>query len=100
MPKFMELFGYKIYFWSNESDPIEPVHVHISKNPHRNATKVWILSNGDCLIDNNNDKIPQKDLKRLINAISEFSEEIKDLWKDHFSEISFYDEEKEIEIEI
>lgn len=40
MPKFMELFGYGIYFWSNEGNPLEPIHVHVSKSPHSNATKI------------------------------------------------------------
>jgi hypothetical protein len=43
MPNFITIFGYNIYFWSNENKPLEPVHVHISKgNPTSNATKYWI----------------------------------------------------------
>jgi hypothetical protein len=26
MPKILDIFGYKVYFWSNENDPLEPVH--------------------------------------------------------------------------
>ena len=41
LPNIFELYGYKVYFWSNENN--EPVHVHISKgSPQGNATKVWL----------------------------------------------------------
>lgn len=46
MPKIMEILGYIIYFWSNEGQPSEPVHVHISKKPNKNGTKVWLKSDG------------------------------------------------------
>ena len=39
-------YGYHIYFWSNEGEPLEPIHIHISKTPHPNATKYWILRDG------------------------------------------------------
>ena len=65
MPVVIRLFGYKIYFWTNEGKPLEPLHVHIAKKPHQNATKVWILSSGKTKIDNNNSGIPHKDLSRI-----------------------------------
>lgn len=46
MPIVIRLKGYKIYFWVNEGQPIEPIHVHISKIPQANATKLWLLSSG------------------------------------------------------
>ncbi len=33
MPVVIRLFGYKIYFWTNEGNPLEPVHV--SETPHQ-----------------------------------------------------------------
>lgn len=71
MPDALEkAYGYHIYFWSNENEPLEPLHIHISKTPHPNATKYWILSDGSLLLENNNDAIPSNDLKRLVNFIS------------------------------
>lgn len=29
MPQILRIGPYSIYFWSNEGDPLEPVHVHI-----------------------------------------------------------------------
>lgn len=31
MPQIFRVGSYIIYFWSNESDPLEPVHVHIAE---------------------------------------------------------------------
>lgn len=31
MPQILRIGPYSIYFWSNEGDPLEPVHVHISE---------------------------------------------------------------------
>ena len=99
MPSLMTLFGYKLYFWSNENNPLEPIHIHVSKNPHKNATKIWICKDGPCILDNNNDKIPGKDLKKIINAVNDFSEEIIQAWIDHFGEISYIQEEENIDLD-
>lgn len=95
MPDTLEkAYGYHIYFWSNENEPLEPVHVHISKKPHPNATKYWILNDGTLLRENNNDDIPANDLKRIVNYISleRNINTIKEKWKSHFGEISYYHE--------
>ena len=47
MPQIFRIGPYSIYFWSNESDPLEPIHVHISEGrATSNATKIWITSTG------------------------------------------------------
>lgn len=69
LPNIFELYGYKVYFWSNGNN--EPVHVHISKgNPHGNATKIWLTKTGGCIIANNNSKIPKSDLTDIMKTIS------------------------------
>lgn len=45
---FRDIRGYKVYFFLDESTPLEPVHVHVSKQIHKDATKFWILSDGSC----------------------------------------------------
>ena len=45
MPTVFEIYGFKVYFWSNENN--EPVHFHVSKGTMTaTSTKFWILSNG------------------------------------------------------
>lgn len=40
MPKVFEWNGYRFHFFSNEGDPREPVHVHVTKAPA--TAKFWI----------------------------------------------------------
>ena len=41
MPQIFRIGPYIVYFWSNESDPLEPVHVHIAEGrATANATKI------------------------------------------------------------
>lgn len=50
MPQIFKVGKYLIYFWSNEGNPREPVHVHISEgNPAPNTTKVWITKKQNVL---------------------------------------------------
>ena len=54
MPQVFKMGPYLVYFWSNENEPLEPVHVHISKGtPSRDSTKVWLTKNGRALLANN-----------------------------------------------
>ena len=60
MPQIFKVGQYVIYFWSNENEPLEPIHVHVSDGvPSGNSTKIWITQSGKCLLCNNNSKIPQ-----------------------------------------
>ena len=91
MPSIFEIFGYKIFFWSNENN--EPIHVHISKGkPVENATKVWLTKSGGCILANNNSKIPIKDLNEILGAISSNYFYIISKWKDTYQidDVKFY----------
>ena len=55
MPQLLRIGPYSIYFWSNEGDPLEPIHVHISEGRATStATKLWITSTGKVILSNNN----------------------------------------------
>ena len=91
LPSIFEIFGYKIYFWSNEND--EPIHIHISKGkPTPNSTKIWLTKSGGCILANNNSKIPAKDLNILFEAITSNYFFIIDFWKKFncVEEVKFY----------
>ena len=82
MPSIYNVFGYKIYFWSNENN--EPIHVHVSKgNPSHNSTKIWITQSGG-LITLNNSRIPKKDLYKIESFISGNILQIVQLWINYF----------------
>lgn len=39
MPRVFKIGGYIVYFWINENDPLEPVHVHVCEGvPSPTAT--------------------------------------------------------------
>ena len=41
MPQVFKIGSYWVYFWANENDPLEPIHVHVSQGaPSSNATKI------------------------------------------------------------
>ncbi len=91
MPQLFRVGSYIVYFWSNENDPLEPVHVHIAEGrATSNGTKVWITRSGHALKANNNAKIPAKMLNYLIKMIEANSKEITEHWLDHFGEIDYY----------
>lgn len=91
MPSIFEIIGYKIYFWSNENN--EPIHIHISKgNPAANSTKVWLTKSGGCILANNNSRIPQNDLNKLLPIISRQYFFIVAKWKEYYKteDVKFY----------
>lgn len=91
MPQIFRIGPYSIYFWSNESDPLEPIHVHISEGrATSNATKIWITSTGKTVICNNNSHIPTNILKKLSRFIEANSSMIIAEWLSRFGEISYY----------
>ncbi len=91
MPQVLRIGPYSVYFWSNEGDPLEPVHVHISEGKATpNATKMWITAKGRALLCNNDSKIPERVLRKLLKVVEANSEIIIQAWKEQFDEISYY----------
>ena len=91
LPQELKIGPYSVYFWSNENDPLEPVHVHISEGKASpNATKIWITSAGKTLLCHNNSAIPDRILRRLMKIIEANSKKIVDDWQIHFGELRFY----------
>ena len=91
MPQIFRIGSYIIYFWSNENDPLEPVHVHIAEGKaSANATKVWITSSGKALLCNNNSRIPERILRNMMRYIEANSKAIIDKWYIQFRQISYY----------
>ena len=91
MPQLLRIGPYVVYFWSNESEPLEPVHVHITKGrPVQDATKLWITSTGKVLLCNNRSKIPERLLNRLSRLIEANSDDFVRAWKEHFGEVRYY----------
>lgn len=83
MPTLFEIYGYKIFFWSNEED--EPIHVHVAKRKQSaNATKIWLPPESNPVLANNNSRIPQKDLSRILKVVAQNRDTIIARWYDYF----------------
>ena len=58
MPLVLRIERYCVFFWANEGEPLEPVHVHVSEgNPVPHATKIWLLASGHCRLRSNGSRI-------------------------------------------
>lgn len=91
MPQIFRIGSYWVYFWANENDPLEPIHVHVSEGaPSANGTKIWITKAGKCYLCHNRSSIPAKTLGNIIKIIEARSEEIIQKWTDYFGEIRFF----------
>lgn len=91
MPQIFKVGSYIVFFWSNENEPLEPIHVHIAEhNPKANATKIWITRTGKAILCNNNSHIPKKDIRDLVRIIEANSWEIIQKWYDYFGEVRYY----------
>ena len=91
MPQVFRIGPYWVYFWSDESKPLEPVHVHVAEgNPTPNATKIWITNSGKCLLCHNKGRIPDKALRNIMRMIEARSGSIVQKWAAFFGEITYY----------
>ena len=91
MPQLFRIGAYIVYFWANESNPLEPVHVHIAEGkPTADATKVWITHTGHCLLCHNKSQIPTNILNRIMRLIEANSDTVKNAWIDMFGEANYY----------
>ena len=40
MPQVFKIGSYWVFFWTNENEPLEPIHVHVCEGrPRQNTTK-------------------------------------------------------------
>ena len=91
MPQIFRFGEYWIYFWTNENEPLEPIHIHVAKGaPAANATKIWITSTGNCLLCNNNSKIPNHTLRNIMRMIEARHDDVVRAWLKYFGEICYF----------
>jgi len=91
MPQLFRFGEYIIYFWVNEGEPPEPIHVHIAKGrPIPNATKIWITSRHKCLLANNNSQIPTSRLNKLMRFVEANINTVINVWKEKIQTEEYY----------
>ena len=90
MPQIFKIGAYTIFFWSNEGDPLEPVHVHVAERASSNATKIWITSTGRCYLCHNNSRIPDRILRDIMRVIEARSSEVIEKWTTYFGQANYF----------
>lgn len=91
MPQIFKIGSYWVYFWTNETEPVEPIHVHVSQGkPAANTAKIWITRTGKTYLCNNNSMIPAHTLRNIMRMIEARSSEVIQKWCDYFGEIDYY----------
>lgn len=80
MPKVFEWKGYRFHFFSNEGYPLEPIHIHVRKGPHR--AKFWIEPMVSLA---SNYGFTSRELSEFQGAIEENKALIKEKWHEHFN---------------
>jgi len=86
MPRYRDLFGYTIYYWSNEGKPLEPIHFHVAKDLSSNTTKVWIRSDGKLEVAYKTSEIKDKELKRILRMMELYIDDYIQEWESFFGE--------------
>ena len=80
MPKVFEWNGYRFHFYSNEGDPREPLHIHVTKG--RDTAKFWLRP--DVAVASDRGFSPRV-LSQLVAVIEEHRESIEATWHDYFA---------------
>ena len=81
LPQVSKLFGYLIFFWSNENN--EPIHVYVCKGkPSADATKIWLED--EPRLEHNKSHISAKDLNRIMKWLAANRQLIEKKWAEHF----------------
>ena len=79
MPKVFDWNGYRFHFFSNEGNPREAVHIHVTKD--RDTAKFWIKPEVALAY---NKGFGAKVLSQLVSVIESRTDEIESAWNDHF----------------
>ncbi len=80
MPVVFRWKGFRFHFFSNEGDPLEPVHIHVSKD--NSDAKFWLQPEVGVAY---NKGFNARTLVRLSKVVEERREEIEKAWNDYFA---------------
>lgn len=80
MPLVFSFKGYRFFFYSNEGDPREPVHIHVRKGI--NLAKFWLNPKVQ-IVDSYG--FSGKELNWLAKLVYNRRKEIEEAWNEHFT---------------
>ncbi len=80
MPKVFEYNRFKFFFFSNEGEPRERMHIHVRKAGSQ--AKIWIEPSVE-LAENHG--FAGNDLRAILSAVHEHRNLIRSVWNGHFN---------------
>ena len=81
MPTIFRWKGYRFFFYSNEGDPSEPVHIHVIKDT--NVAKFW-LEPAVALAESYG--MSSQELNKLQKVVENNAKIIKRAWYEYFGD--------------
>ncbi len=81
MPVIFRYKGYRFFFFSNEGDPLEPVHVHVQKV--EKIAKFWLTENEVVLAESYG--LKSSELTELVRAVEQNTNMIMERWNEYFN---------------
>jgi hypothetical protein len=79
MPIVFRQKGYKFFFYSNEGDPLEPLHIHVRKGEA--IAKFWLEPRMELAESYGLDS---SELNELMDIAQDNKEAIRRYWNEHF----------------
>ena len=79
MPVVFRYKGYRFFFYSNEGDPLEPLHVHVRKA--ESVAKFWLEPQPGVAEAYG---LTSHELRELLEVAIENTELIRRYWNEHF----------------
>ena len=79
MPTVFRHDGYRFFFYSNEGDPREPIHIHVMKGG--GEAKFWVAPE---VAVASSTGLDARALRRLAVIIADRRRQIEEAWHEHF----------------
>lgn len=80
MPLVLRKDGFQFFFYSNEGDPREPPHVHVSQGG--DEAKFWLTPSVSLAY---NDGLNARTLNRVQRLVEVHRDELERAWNDYFA---------------
>jgi hypothetical protein len=80
MPSVLRKGGFRFFFYANEGNPREPVHVHVEQGD--NEAKVWLRPEVRLAY---NDGFDARALREVLDLVEEHRARIEQVWNEFFS---------------
>jgi hypothetical protein len=79
MPVVFRYKGYRFFFYSNEGDPLEPLHIHVRKAEA--VAKIWLEPEATLA---ESYALNSSELKELVEVARKNKEQIERYWNEYF----------------